>query len=236
MRSASLILCALISWSCSQPLPPITTRPTSVPADFFWSAPQLDSSISYSIDRGGTTTEHPIRSSDGVHVFDQSAYAMAFRIVSRGDTIAIDSLGANSLFRLPAGYYFADEDSVQEPGLLRLLERAHLVTDGSWHAGIVAGYGLGSGIEITGRVLDHVDTLLVPQMKEVPAASYGETFMIRYAHETAKDSVDRMFPLFWKVYYSRGRGPVLIEEYRDSTQYNASAKYSLQSQAILTSH
>jgi hypothetical protein len=278
LRSASLILFVLCGWACSQSLQPVSTVPSNgVPDNFFWSARSLDSAeLSYSIDRSGATELHAISSRDGIHVFDQFSKALAFRIVSRGETVAIDSLGAKSLFSLPQGYFFAKDTTVnfliridtfkttikkdttiqgqdsqitividsivpvhvdsvvQRPGLLTLLERAHLSLGGSWHAGVIAGFGLGKGIEITGRVMDHVDTLLLPVIQQaVPATSYGETYMIRYSHEPATDSVE--FPIFWKVYYARNVGPVLIEEYLDSTA-SKTGKMSLQSQAILKPH
>jgi hypothetical protein len=271
VRSASLVLLALFGWACSQPLPPVTNPfPTSTPVDFFWSARSLDSAeLTYAIDRNGATNNHAIFSHDDVHVFDQSIGAMAFRIVSRGDTIAIDSLGSNSLFSLPQGYFFAKDTTiilsrtvifrkdsianinghdttvpydsvarilsdsvVQRPGTLTLLERAFMTNGGFWFAGKIAGIGLGKGLEITGRVLDHVDTLLIPALQNVPATSYGETFMVKYSHEQMTDTLH--FPIFWKVYYARNVGPVLIEEYLDSTS-SYSPKLSLQSQAILRS-
>ena len=119
---------------------------------------------------------------------------------------------------------------VHRPGALTLLDRASMTYGGSWLAGKVAGSYIPKGLDITGRVLDHVDTLIMPSMYGVRAASYGETFMVRYSHERTKDSL--LFPIFWKVYYARGRGPVLIEEYLDSTA-SSTGKLSLQSQAVL---
>jgi hypothetical protein len=87
---------------------------------------------------------------------------------------------------------------------------------------MLAGPGLGTGVSITGRVLDHVTTLIDTMGK------YGESYVIRYAHEDASGEIDATFPLFWKVYYTRSTGPVLIEEY-----LNSNGTLALQSQAIL---
>jgi hypothetical protein len=121
---------------------------------------------------------------------------------------------------------------IQIPGALNLLERMHLMKDSSWYAGKVAGPALGTGLAITGRVIDHMDTLSLKGIQNVSATSYGETFMIKYSHENTADTLH--FPLFWKVYYSRNVGPVLIEEYLDPSM-SKTGEMSLQSQAILKS-
>jgi hypothetical protein len=279
MRSASLIIftlavsitVAIAMAGCSQSLPPVATQSASAPNDFFWSARALDSAeLDYSIMRNGATANHALYSYDNINVFDRSTQSTAFRIASRGDTISIDNIGANSLFSLPQGYFFAKdstvlvpqttprydtardsnekiigidssrldtvrfvESTVQRPGPLALLVRAQMSKNGSWFAGLLSGFGLGKGLDVTGRIIDHVDTLLVPSLHNAPAAAYGESYMVRYACEGSGDSVK--FPIFWKVYYARSVGPVLIEEYADSLK-TSNARVNLQSQAVLVRH
>lgn len=215
--------------SCSQSLPPVLSEPNpNAPTDFFWSTAQLDTGLDYYVLRQGSGTDHALSSKDGVHVQDGSIGVMAFRVRSLGDTVAIDSIGANSIFSLPTGYYFAGDSDLQQHGPLKLLIRSGLHTGGSWQAGTLAGIGLGQGVTISADVLDHVDTLLIPAIGPTAPAAFGESYIIRYAHDSAGGAMDPSFPLYWKVYFTRALGPVLIEEYLDST-----GTYSLESQAVL---
>ena len=225
--SPILILAAFVA-SCSQSLPPALTTPNALPSAFFWTASQLDSGLDYYVIRQWGNTDHPISSKDGVHVEDATLGVMAFRLRSLSDTIAIDSIGANSIFSLPAGYYFSGDSDLKQQGSLKLLVRSGLHAGGSWYAGTLAGPGLGQGVAITADVLDHVDTLLIPAIGPAAPAAFGESYIIRYAHDSASGAMDPSFPLYWKVYFTRAAGPVLIEEYLDST-----GTYSIESQAVL---
>jgi hypothetical protein len=116
--------------------------------------------------------------------------------------------------------------TIQTPGGLTILERhgmsapiqgitPNAPTGFSWLGGMLIGPGLDSGVTITARVMDHLDSL-----QKIPSAAdpnkkyaYGESFIIRYAHENPDGSLFANFPLYWLVYYSRGVGPVWIEEY-----------------------
>jgi hypothetical protein len=267
MKHLALFALAIVIAGCSQTLAPQGVSDRS-PTDFFWTRAQLDSGLNYSMLRNSAYTVHPIYSRDGMHVEDGSINKQAFRILSLGDTISIDSLGANSLFSLPAGYYFgrdttyeathdstyivrdstiakidtvgqkADtswtvhtfEDSTKVTtvtteefaGSLNLLVQANLDSGASWNAGLLSGPGLGQGVQITARVLDHVTTLIDSTQ------TYGESYVIRYSHEDGAQMVAATLPLFWKVYYAKGVGPVLIQEFT-GTQ----SEPNLQSQATL---
>ena len=120
----------------------------------------------------------------------------------------------------------------QSAGALTLLDRAGLQSTSimaSWFGGNLVGPGLPAGIPITARIQDHVDSLRIPDTATNTSVTYGESYIIRYAPETSANSVVSGFPLYWVVYYSRGVGPVLIQEY----YLGSDQKYSVQQQATI---
>jgi hypothetical protein len=226
---APLLLLAAIAASCSQSLPPTVVPSSAIPTDFFWTTTQLDSGLDYYVIRQSVGADHPISSSDGIHVDDGSLNKTAFRMRSLGDTVAIDSIGTSSIFSLPQGFYFAG-DTENQAGELALLERSGLHLGGSWAAGTLAGPGLGQGVAITATVLDSVDALSLLAIGPVPPSEFGQSYRVRYSHDSANGVMSPTLPFYWTVYYTRQLGPVLIEEYLDSL-----GTQSLESQAVLRS-
>ncbi|MDP4198495.1 MAG: hypothetical protein Q8922_00845 [Bacteroidota bacterium] len=235
VRSFLLIAFVALGAGCSQSLPPtMNTPPSSQPVDFFWTLSALESGMHYYMSPTSDSNDHFLISNDGSTVYDQTLRHDAFHISSWRDTISIDSIGMNSIFSLPAGYYFGDSAG-RRPGDLKLLERTGLHDSGSWPAGLLQGPGLGAGITITAHILDHFDTLLVPAaIGPVASVSYGESYVIRYTHDDASGQMSPSFPIYWQVYFARSVGPVLIEEYSDTSGFSNSMKpHNLQSQAVL---
>ncbi len=140
--------------------------------------------------------------------------------VSNGQTLS-DTIGPST------------QITVQTPGGLTILERQGMNAPASpsWLGGTLLGPGLGSGVPITARVMDHVDSLqhIASAADSSKLNAYGESFIIRYGHENTDGLLDLNFPLYWLVYYTRGIGPVLIEEY----MLGAGKPYTIDERATL---
>ena len=139
-------------------------------------------------------------------------------IITAGpDSVLVDSMGTNSIFSLPNGFHFG-YDSVADTTLipvsqnLILLDRSQLDSGGSWQAGTLFGPGLSNGVPIIASVLDRDDLLRLPPVRPGADSAFGESLRIRYAPQNDTDSLNR-FPVYWIAYYSRGVGPILIQQY-----------------------
>jgi|GEM_PF-2387383 len=257
--------------SCSQPIgvPPSTLPITA--QDFFWQPAQLSGGVNYNVVRNGVGSNHLLRSHDGHHIGDGALNNEVTMVVhASADSVLLDSMGVNSIFSLPSGYYFGADSSapkilvrdtivsdtmvrdtvvrdsvrkdtsgnniivhytqiidtvirittIQErfmpdtsAGRLLLLLRTAMDSGRSWHAGMLFGPGIPSGMPVTATVLDHVDSLRIPPARPGADSTFGESFQIRYAPQQPVDSGSAAFPIYWIAYYSRNVGPVLIEQY-----------------------
>ena len=261
---ALLILSSTTFSACSEtvgvPLPAVGTA-----QDYFWPASALPSGFEYYFVRAGTRTSHLLTSSDGIHIRDAAlGNAITMVVHSDPDSVLVDSMGTNSIFSLPSGYFFGrvspadtvpivttiqdtfivdtviydttkhanDTLSIQKyvtkdttiqtihpgdtalSGLL-LFYTAKLDSGASWQAGTITGPLFPFGIPVTATVLDRVDSLLIPPDSENAATadtSFGESFRIRYVPGGPGDSTTAT-PVYWLAYYSKGVGPVLIQQY-----------------------
>jgi len=109
-------------------------------------------------------------------------------------------------------HYIGPRSNPDSVGGLLLLLRSKL-TGGSWPAGVIRGPLLGSGVAITARVMDHPDKLWIDSTNGRVKRDYGEALQVRYAAELPDGSLSQAFPLYLLIYYVKGVGPVLIEEY-----------------------
>ncbi|HZK76146.1 MAG TPA: hypothetical protein VFD13_04485, partial [Candidatus Kapabacteria bacterium] len=250
--------------SCSEQLGvPMATSALSA-QDVFWQPAQLTRGINYYVIRNGAGSNHLLTSPDGNHIEDAALNNEVTMVVQAGpDSVLIDSMGANSIFNLPVGYYFrADSsapyilvhdtvvrdttiadtvihdtvlqdstirrdtvfgdtsvshtvilDTFERPaGRLLLLLRTAMDSGRSWHAGMLFGPGIPNGMAVTATVLDRVDSLRIPPAEAGADSTFGESFRIRYAPENPGDTVIA-FPIYWIAYFSRGIGPVLIQQF-----------------------
>jgi hypothetical protein len=75
---------------------------------------------------------------------------------------------------------------------------------------------------ITAQVIDHVDSLHTPLYSHYADTTYGESYIIRYSLDVQNNSSYQKLPSYWLIYYTRGLGPVLIEEYLPNSSMAAS--------------
>jgi hypothetical protein len=79
---------------------------------------------------------------------------------------------------------------------------------GTWDAGVIdKGPGASMSAILTSRIEQHLDELRTADGSQ----SYYDVLMIRYAVENS--GVPESGWPFWRIYYSRNVGPVMIEEY-----------------------
>ncbi len=98
----SSALLAACSETIGVPPPAVGTAP-----DYFWSNAQLSAGVTYDVTRGGIGTIHRLFTSDGVRVQDAAiGNEVTMLLHENTDSVLIDSLGANSIFSLPSGYFF----------------------------------------------------------------------------------------------------------------------------------
>jgi hypothetical protein len=138
----------------------------------------------------------------------------------RGTQVLIGTSAGIVPFDLPGNHFntaIGPQDTQDSIGGLLLLLRSKLAANGSWPAGVVHGPGLGKGMAITGRVMDHPDRLDIDSTDGRVAQHFGEAFQIRYAAELPDGTMSLSLPLYLLVYYVKGTGPVLIEEYLGNT-------------------
>jgi hypothetical protein len=82
---------------------------------------------------------------------------------------------------------------------------------------------------ITAQVIDHVDTLHIPLYSHYADTVFGESYIVRYSRDSSNNLNYQSFPSYWLIYYTRGLGPVLIEEYNQ----DASMMAKVQNRAVL---
>ncbi len=214
-------------YSCSQPIdPPSASIGAPFQAqDFFWQGPNLQRGIDYNVIRNGAPQEHILTSQDNIHVYDAATNGVALKRTGTADSILIDSMGANSIFSLPAGYFFG-KDSAR--GSLLLLYRPQMDSGKTWNAGTLSGPGLTSGVPIIARVLDRDDTLHIPPVRAGADSVFGDSFRIAYTPMIGTDTLQTA-PFYWVVYFAKNVGPVLIEQ----LSYKYDMRYTLGDQAQL---
>jgi hypothetical protein len=199
--------------SCSQTL----TAPASssaVPAkaqDFFWQRSDLASGLDYYVVRNVSGSDHLLSSTNGDEIVDGTLGKVTLVVHSSADSISIDSIGANSIFSLPAGYSFGADSTPGTPGSLLLLLSGKLDSGASWYAGNLIGPGLGQGVPVFGRVLDRVDSLIIIPVRTGALSLFGQSLKIEYLPSIQGDTMKS--PIYWIAYYSMNAGPVRIEEY-----------------------
>ena len=138
----------------------------------------------------------------------------------RGTELLVASTTGISLFDLQTKSYntlIGPTQQTDSIGGLLLLLRDQLQPNGSWRAGVVRGQGLGSGVAITARVMDKADLLHVSPAHAGADSIFNNVLQIRYAAELSDATLASNMPLFLVVYYAEGIGPVLIEEYLNTT-------------------
>ena len=100
--------------SCSQQLGVPLAAPGNA-NDFFWQPSQLTHGLNYYVLRNGIGSYHLLSSADGSHVEDGALSNEVTMVVhSSADSVALDSMGVNSIFSLPKGYYFGADSSAPD--------------------------------------------------------------------------------------------------------------------------
>ena len=217
----AILFALLVSFcSCSQTLSvPASSSAIPVTAqDFFWQNSDLssDSELDYNVVRNNSATDHKFYSVNGFsspngdEIEDGTLQAITLVVHSSADSISVDSMGANSIFSLPTGYSFGRDSSA---GSLLILLASKLDSGDTWLAGNLFGPFIQQGVPIYGRVLDRVDSLIVPSIPTHPGAlsSFGQSIQIQYS--PVFDSVTVKPPVYWIAYYAKAIGPVRIEEF-----------------------
>ena len=141
-------------------------------------------------------------------------------------------LGPNSTITTPTagGLTILEREGMNAPVQANI--RTDQPTNFAWTGGTLLGPGLpDSGVRITARVMDHVDSIRnIPSIADsTKRYAYGDSYIIRYGFENADGSLFPSFPIYWLVYYARGIGPVWIQEY----QLGYGNTYSISQQATL---
>ncbi|HET6400385.1 MAG TPA: hypothetical protein VFH95_03215 [Candidatus Kapabacteria bacterium] len=105
---ALLLIAAGSFASCSQQLgPPVAA--SSAAEDFFWPPVQLTHGINYYVLRNGVGRYHLLSSIDGSHIEDGALNEVTMVAHANPDSVILDSMGVNSIFSLPTGYYFGSD-------------------------------------------------------------------------------------------------------------------------------
>ena len=109
-NSITAILFAVLSSallaSCSQNVG-VPPPATGTALDYIWSSAQLSNRVTYSVVRNGTGTNHVLSSSDDRHIRDAALNDEVTMVLHASeDSVLIDSIGTNSIFSLPSGYFF----------------------------------------------------------------------------------------------------------------------------------
>jgi hypothetical protein len=215
--------------SCNQTLNTTANSAASVVTaqDFFWQNSDLssDSGLDYNVVRNGTASDHRLFSANGFsspggdEIEDGTLHTITLVVHSSVDSVSIDSMGANSIFSLPAGFSIGTDTA---PGNLLILLSSKLDSGDTWYAGNLIGPGLQQGVPVWGQVLDRDDSLLVTPVRAGALSSFGESVRIKYLPIIEGDTASP--PIYWIAYYAKGIGPVRIEEYSSNSIIADSAR------------
>jgi hypothetical protein len=206
--------------SCSQTLSvPANSSASSVATaqDFFWQNSDLssDSGLDYNVVRNGTPSDHRLISANGFsspngdEIEDRTLNTITLVVHSSVDSISIDSMGANSIFSLPAGFSIGTDSA---PGSLLILITSKLDSGDTWYAGNLTGQELQQGVPVWGQVLDRDDSLIVTPARAGALSAFGESVRIKYLPIIEGDTASVPI-IYWIAYYTKGVGLVRIEEY-----------------------
>ncbi len=102
------------------------------------------------------------------------------------------------------------EISVSHPGVLKVLDATNggLRVGSTWMAGYLSSRNDTASKRITGRVLEHLDSLVLPLKN--PKAPRKDILVTRYAIEDASQNPVPGTP-YWIFYFEKGLGPVIID-------------------------
>jgi hypothetical protein len=135
----------------------------------------------------------------------ESANGYVDTVMIAGDTLSCWSKSGTGRSSLPPSTVI----SVTHPGVFKLLDAAGGLRFGSsWNAGYLNSTRDTVVQTLTGRVLEHLDSLVLPlkAMKE----TRKDVFVVRYAIENSSQSPTIGTP-YWIFYYEKGLGPVIID-------------------------